>query len=55
VEIEKHEPLKAELQAFVQCVRARCQPVVSGHDGRNALDVALRILDAIRSDTRAES
>ena len=48
VEIEKQEPLKAELQAFVQCVRSQRMPVVSGVDGRNALDVAFRILDGMR-------
>lgn len=48
VEIDKQEPLKAELQAFVHCVQTGNVPVVSGEDGRNALDVAFRILDAMR-------
>lgn len=48
VSIEKQEPLKAELQSFVQCVRTGRSPVVSGRDGRNALDVAFKILTAMR-------
>ncbi len=48
VDIDKQEPLKAELQAFVHSVQTRSLPVVSGQDGRNALDVAFRILDAMR-------
>lgn len=48
VEINKQEPLKAELQAFVHCVHADSMPVVSGADGRNALDVAFRILQAMK-------
>lgn len=48
VEIDRQEPLKAELQSFVQCVLTGATPVVSGTDGRNALDVAFRILAAMR-------
>lgn len=48
VAIEKEEPLKAELRAFVQCARTGSRPEVSGQDGRNALAVAFNILDAIR-------
>lgn len=48
IAIEKHEPLKAELQSFVYCVQTGENPVVSGEDGRNALDVAFRILEAMR-------
>jgi predicted dehydrogenase len=48
VAIEKHEPLKAELQSFVHCVQTKGTPVVSGVDGRNALDVAVKILETMR-------
>ncbi|GAK56860.1 oxidoreductase-like protein [Candidatus Vecturithrix granuli] len=47
VPIEKHEPLKAELASFVECVRTGKTPVVSGIDGRNALSVAFQILQAM--------
>lgn len=48
VEIEKQEPLKVELRSFVRCVQSKGFPVVSGVDGRDALDIAFRILDAMR-------
>ena len=48
VPIEKQEPLKAELAAFVECVQTRGLPVVSGEDGRNALDAAFHILQSMR-------
>lgn len=48
VDIVKQEPLKAELQSFVQCVQTRGIPVVSGIDGRNALKVAFNILQTMR-------
>jgi predicted dehydrogenase len=43
VPINKEEPLKMELQSFVECVKARTAPVVSGEAGRRALDLALEI------------
>jgi predicted dehydrogenase len=43
VPINKEEPLKLELQSFVECVKARSAPVVSGEAGRRALDLALEI------------
>lgn len=45
--VEKHEPLKAELQSFAECVRTRSKPVVSGSEGLRALEVCLAILDKI--------
>lgn len=47
LEIEKKEPLEAEIAAFIECVRTRKRPVVSGQEGREALRVALEILKAI--------
>lgn len=45
--ISQEEPLKLELQSFVECVKSRKTPVVDGIAGRKALDVALKILDEI--------
>ncbi len=39
--------LEDELSAFIQAVRTRREPLVSGHTGRKALAVALRIMDQI--------
>jgi predicted dehydrogenase len=41
--IEKEEPLKRELEHFIDCVREDKQPKVSGIEGREALKVALEI------------
>ena len=43
VPIEKDEPLKLELAHFVECVRARTSPLVSGESAKLALDVAFEI------------
>jgi len=43
VPIEKGEPLAAELRAFVDCVRHRNDPLVSGRHGAEALKLAVDI------------
>jgi len=43
VEIDRSEPLLAELNAFVDAVRGREGPAVSGSQGAAALEAALRI------------
>ncbi len=43
VPIAKDEPLKLELQHFVECVRAQRTPVVSGESAKRALDLAFEI------------
>jgi len=41
------EPLKIELDSFVNCVKNRSVPVVSGEDGFRALELAIQINEAI--------
>jgi predicted dehydrogenase len=50
INIRKEEPLKKELGAFINCVRTRERPLVSGEEGRDALKIALQIADAIRGN-----
>jgi predicted dehydrogenase len=45
----KHDQLTAELKHFVDCVRTGQRPRVTGRDGRNALELAERVLTALRS------
>ena len=45
--IRKKEPLKIELKSFIDCVRNKKRPLVSGQEGKQALLVALDILDKI--------
>jgi predicted dehydrogenase len=48
VPIEKVEPLKVELQSFIDCVHARQTPVVSGESAKQALDLAFEITRQIQ-------
>jgi predicted dehydrogenase len=41
------EPLQAELAAFIDCVRTRSRPLVSGREGKLALELAETVLDCI--------
>jgi len=49
VPIAKEEPLKLELQHFVECVRARRTPIVSGASAKEALDLAFEITRQIEA------
>jgi predicted dehydrogenase len=45
--VEQQEPLKNEITSFVDAVRRRSQPEVTLHDGRQALAIATRVVEAI--------
>jgi predicted dehydrogenase len=45
--IEKEEPLKKELEHFLDCIREDLKPLVSGVEAREALRVALEITQKI--------
>ena len=49
VPIAKEEPLKLELQHFIECVRAQRTPMVSGESAKRALDLAFEITRQIES------
>jgi predicted dehydrogenase len=50
LDVHKDEPLKLELASFVQCVRERSRPVVSGEDALEALTLAQQVVDSIREN-----
>lgn len=50
VPLAKEEPLKLELQSFLECVRSHGTPVVSGESAKQALELALEITGQIRQD-----
>ncbi len=52
VAVVKREPLRAELEAFLACVRTRARPLVSGEDGMAAVDLAIRVAKAIDESLR---
>jgi len=51
--VESREPLRAEIESFLDAVRRRGKPVVSLEDGHRALEVALQINHAIEAHHRA--
>lgn len=46
--IEKEQPLKRELEHFLDCVRNNETPIISGTEGRAAMKVAMDIVEKIR-------
>lgn len=52
VTVEKKEPLRAELEAFIACVRDRREPLVTAEDGLEAVELATRVGDAIAKSMR---
>jgi len=51
VPIVKDEPLKLELQHFIECVREKQTPMVSGESAKQALDLAFEITRQIQTAT----
>lgn len=47
IPIDKAEPLRVEIESFIECVRARKRPLVSGEEGRDALKVASQIVERL--------
>ena len=47
------EPLRLEHESFIAAIRGEAPTVVSGEDGRDALAVALRIVDAVNASLPA--
>ena len=47
IKVEKDEPLKLELAAFVDCVRNRAAPRVGGAQASKALEIAMKITQQI--------
>ena len=50
VPIAKDEPLKLELQHFVECVREQQTPMVSGESAKRALDLAFEITRQVQTN-----
>ncbi|HTW63209.1 MAG TPA: Gfo/Idh/MocA family oxidoreductase [Bryobacteraceae bacterium] len=50
--VTKEEPLRLEIESFLEAVATRRRPVVSGEDGLRALEAARAILDKIEEHSR---
>jgi predicted dehydrogenase len=51
LEINNVEPLRAEIESFIDSASNNSKPLVSGEDGRRALSLALRTLEQIHEHT----
>ena len=49
LKLDEREPLMAELQSFVDCVRNGREPLVSGEDGIRSMEAAEKILASVDS------
>jgi len=49
IPVEKDEPLKRQIDAFVDSILSGRPPAVTARDGREALEVATRIIEVMRS------
>lgn len=47
--IDNKDPLGAELETFIECVRTKSRPPVSAQDGVNAVRLASRIVESLSS------
>ncbi|MBI2523090.1 Gfo/Idh/MocA family oxidoreductase [Candidatus Woesearchaeota archaeon] len=50
IEIKKSEPLKNELEAFVECIKKNKEPPVRGEDGLETLKIAQKFLESSRKN-----
>ena len=55
VPIRKSEPLRLELEHFMDCIVAHKTPMVTGEDGKNALQLAIRAVDNMKIVSMADS
>jgi len=49
VEIRMHDPLEEEIRSFLNSVRTRSVPLVSGREAIKSLKIALELIKIIRS------
>ncbi len=43
IKIKKEEPLRNEILSFLECLKKKKSPLISGEEGKNALRIALKI------------
>ena len=53
--LEQGDALKAEIEAFLECVRTGRPPLVSGEDGLAALETAMRITEQVNESLATRS
>lgn len=53
--VEKDEPLRLELSHFIDCVANHKTPLVTGEDGKRALELAMRVVSSMKVLKRNEA
>ena len=48
IKIKKEEPLRNEILSFLECLRKKKSPLISGEEGKEALRIALKIEEEMR-------
>ncbi len=48
LKVDDFEPLRAEIEAFLNCIVDDVEPPISGYDGRKALSLAIQVLEKIQ-------
>ena len=55
IPIRKSEPLRLELEHFTECVIGHKTPLVTGEDGKNALQLAIKAVDNMKMVKMSDS
>ena len=50
ISMKTYEPLYAEIESFIQCVKEDTRPVVSGEDGAEAVRIAHMVIQDIQKN-----
>ena len=53
LDVQKADPLRKELEHFINCIQEKKKPLVSIEDGKNALEVALEILTKCKNSIKS--
>lgn len=54
IEVTPQEPLRAEIESFLNCVKTRSRPLVSGEEGHRALKLALDVKQKINKNMKLQ-
>ncbi len=50
IEVKSSEPLKNELEAFIECIKSNKEPLVTGKDGMEALEISQKFLESAKNN-----
>ncbi len=50
IDVKSSEPLRNELEAFIECIKGNKEPPVTGKDGLEALEIAQKFLESAKNN-----